>query len=162
MGAANRLCKVCLDTKPLDAFSVFVNPDGRKGVRYTCARCRTDKIRQATASSPQTYLRSWLRRGSTRGKGREINLTLEDLLQQWDSQSGRCAVTHMAMTYSPKSLRLGTGLNASVDRIDPDKHYTPQNIRLVCHRVNVMRSTSDDSELKWWCQQIMQGLVNDK
>jgi len=162
MGAANRLCKVCLDTKPLDAFSVFCNPDGKKGIRRTCARCRTDKIRLATASSHETYLRSWLRRGSTRGKQRPINLTLEDLLQKWDSQSGRCAVTNMAMTYSPKSLKLGTGLNASVDRIDPDKHYTPQNIRLVCHRVNVMRSTGDDSELKWWCQQIMQGLVNDK
>jgi|TARA_R110002153_G_scaffold56132_1_gene155247 hypothetical protein len=62
----------------------------------------------------------------------------------------------MAMTYSPKHLKHGTGLNVSVDRIDPEKHYTPKNIRLVCHRVNVMRSTGDDSELKWWCQQIMQ------
>lgn len=162
MDTANRVCKVCLKPKPLASFSTFTNKGQKPSKRHTCSSCRTDRVRQITSSSPKRYLQSWLSRGSSsRGQQREVDLKIEDLLQCWHEQSGRCAVTNMAMTYSPKSLKLGTGLNVSIDRINSDQGYTPKNIRLVCHRVNVMRNTGDDAELQWWCRQIMQGLTNE-
>ena len=157
MVTANRICKICLSSKPITSFTTFVSRKGKKGHRHSCTACRKQQGRKATASSPTSYLRSWCKRGAGKGAHREVNITLEDLLQKWGDQQGRCAVTNMAMTFSPKSLKLGTGLNVSVDRINPEQNYTPKNVRLVCHRVNVMRSSGDDSDLVWWCQQIMQG-----
>jgi len=161
MDSANRICKICSDTQPLEQFALIRKEKGRETRRRTCAKCRADQIRATIASSPEKYLQSWLRRGTGPKEHRQVTVTLEELVSIWVEQAGRCAVTSMAMTYAPKLLKKSTGLNLSVDRIDPEKHYTKKNIRLVCHRVNIMRSAGDDSELLWWCKQVSTGIEND-
>ena len=44
--------------------------------------------------------------------------------------------------------------NISIDRIDNDRGYDIDNIRLVCYRANVIRSNMSDTELWAWCQAI--------
>ena len=45
--------------------------------------------------------------------------------------------------------------NASVDRINPGKDYSIDNIRLVCNHVNMMRSDLSDEELLKYCKAIV-------
>lgn len=44
--------------------------------------------------------------------------------------------------------------NASIDRINPDLGYTPQNIQLVTYRVNIMRHTLSVDMFWWWVKNI--------
>jgi hypothetical protein len=45
-------------------------------------------------------------------------------------------------------------LNASVDRIDSDGGYTPDNVQLVCVRVNLMKGPLDQSMFFRMCHVI--------
>ena len=44
--------------------------------------------------------------------------------------------------------------NASIDRINPDLGYAPQNIQLVAYRVNIMRHTLSVDMFWWWVKNI--------
>ena len=43
------------------------------------------------------------------------------------------------------------GTNISIDRIDSEQGYVPDNIRLVCDRVNKMKSNMTDGDFYFWC-----------
>ena len=70
--------------------------------------------------------------------GLEFSIDIDWLLEQWQRQEGRCALTGLEMT-----LEIGDGsrryipFNPSLDRIDPKKGYTKENTRLVCTIVNI-------------------------
>jgi hypothetical protein len=91
-------------------------------------------------------------------KGWEI--TLEDVLELWELQKGRCALTGLFMTFHKD----GSGrrdLNVSIDRIDPDVEYLVTNIQLVCLRVNTMKHTMKEDELYWWAKNIVECKENE-
>lgn len=114
--------------------------------------------------SPIHFLYKRLQRGNSGSAAREklpVTIDREYLEQLWQIQDGRCAVTGMAMTYTPKNLKETTGLNASLDRIDSSEGYVDGNVRIVCSRVNAMRGAGDDTELLWWCKQILWGLEGE-
>jgi len=46
-------------------------------------------------------------------------------------------------------------LNASIDRIDPHNGYLPNNVQLVCSRVNILKHNLTEDELYWWCKNII-------
>lgn len=136
-----------------------------------CSRyCRT-KHGEASAkknayakinSSPERYLsykynciavvanskrRKWL-------SGLQFTIKANDLIDLWNKQNGKCALTGFPMTYS---VRKGYQLfNASVDRIDNAVGYEPQNIRLTCRFANQMKFKLSDQELLTWCKAIIQ------
>lgn len=64
----------------------------------------------------------------------------------YHEQSGLCALTGTSMLLNddegPKDLRL------SVDRIDSNGHYEPNNVQLVCQFANFWKSDRDNSRFK--------------
>lgn len=42
--------------------------------------------------------------------------------------------------------------NMSIDRIDPNKGYTKDNVQLVCAQVNMMKSDMSLEELYMFCE----------
>ena len=91
-----------------------------------------------------------------RGKGaRNIpwNITAEDLIELWEKQGGKCALSGAYLTHH----RDGSGkkeYNASIDRIRPDLDYTPENIQLVCYRVNLLKHNLSEDMFYWWIKTI--------
>ena len=83
------------------------------------------------------------------------DIDIDFLMRIYEEQKGFCAVSGLPMTwmheglYSNHGSRRGT--NISIDRIDPDKGYLPENIRLVCDRVNKMKSNMSDGDFYFWC-----------
>jgi hypothetical protein len=77
--------------------------------------------------------------------GFESDNAFRDRLRElWEEQGGRCRLTGIQML--PRKPPGGHGfLCMSVDRIDSDGHYEPENIQLVCRFANMWKGTMADA-----------------
>lgn len=104
-------------------------------------RIQTRRIR--ISATPQYTMQITLAHGLKR-KHTQNPATIEDLMQKWRDQDGRCALTGIKMTWGQGTV-LPTSL--SLDRIDWRKGYSADNIRLICHAVNAFRGRMSDTEM---------------
>lgn len=112
-------------------------------------------MRRQRESAVAPYLKRLLRyaKGRAASKTLPIDIDIEHLLELWDSQKGKCAVTGLVMTHH----RMGDkdcerNFNVSLDKKEPYKGYVKGNVQLVCFRVNLIKSDMDSSEFFWWVQ----------
>lgn len=84
----------------------------------------------------------------------EFRITHEDVWRKYDLQEGKCALSGLTM----ENYRDGSGIknpyNISIDRIESDLPYTPDNIQLVCQAINMMKGTLDDNEFIRLCRAV--------
>ena len=82
--------------------------------------------------------------------GLEFALTTGDLHELWNKQRGLCAISGAELGY------VGTGwCAASIDRIDPSKGYTLDNVQWVCWRVNDAKSNMKNEDFITMCAAII-------
>jgi hypothetical protein len=98
--------------------------------------------------SPENFLAALL----NKKRRVEYGLTKKDLISIYNKQNGLCAITKIPMTYNRLSGRTRT--NISIDRIDNNKGYEADNIQLVCHIVNIMKTDMTMDELCFWVDAI--------
>jgi len=159
---STKKCTSCKKELPLEEFST----KNDRGPVYSkkCKPC-TYAVRQKNASAtPENYLtRLFSQLKYARNKDdstHKWDIELEDVLELWEKQKGRCALSGLIMTYHKD----GSGrrdLNASIDRIDPDIDYLVTNIQLVCSRANIMKHVLKEDELYWWAKNIVEFKEND-
>lgn len=99
------------------------------------------------ASSPRKFLSSSLGK-----KKRRENLSLDYLMQLYEKQEGKCAISGRTMTFITGQGRVPT--NISIDQINPAGGYLEGNIQLVCRQANVMKFELSADELTSWCEDI--------
>jgi|TARA_B000000557_G_scaffold186746_1_gene152724 hypothetical protein len=121
--------------------------------------------RKAASATPQTYLTrlfGQLKHARTKKEKVKVgwDIELEDVLELWDKQEGRCALTGLFMTYH-KDGGGKKDLNASIDRINPEIEYLVTNIQLVCSRANTLKHNLREDELYWWAKNIVEFKEND-
>lgn len=76
----------------------------------------------------------------------EVAIATQDLLDLWEKQEGKCAISHYLMTYAETGL-----FGVSVDRIDSNKGYIRGNIQLVCQAINFAKNKySNEKMLEFW------------
>lgn len=83
-------------------------------------------------------------RRALRRRPTENPITVIELMEMWEQQGGKCAVSGVTMTwaqgaYSPTSL--------SLDRINRHQGYIKGNIRLVCYQINAFRGMWSDEQM---------------
>jgi hypothetical protein len=156
----SRVCTSCNRVRLLSQFETF--KDGN--VRGVCRECvGSQKARKASAS-PESFLRiSNVQLKSQRLKqGIQYDLTLEDLVEIWDIQAGRCALSGVLMTHQ-RDGKAGDGkkkeFNASIDRINPQGPYVRENVQLVANRANTMKHTLGQDMFMWWVKNIHDNLI---
>lgn len=153
--AKMRECRVCKKKLPEDRFYKDPRVGSTNGLRTKCKTCTQQQLRGASSLTYQTFLAkvySSSKHARTKA-GFTWEITVQDIVDLWEEQGGRCAVTNLIMTHH----RDGTGhkdFNASIDRINPTVGYTADNIRLVCYAVNIMRHRMDESEFYFWIKSI--------
>jgi hypothetical protein len=124
----------------------------------SCRACKTKAQQIRRSASPENYLKGVLASNRTSHKRRTLmdmdySITIEDLVDLWEKQEGQCALSNVFMTHHKD----GSGTkeyNASIDRINGNKGYTPDNIQLVCYRINMMKSTLSEDLFYWWVKNI--------
>lgn len=83
-------------------------------------------------------------------RNKEVDISIEDLKQQWEKQNGMCYFTNIPLILSSYSkINKNPIYTASLDRIDNDKGYIKNNIRWVSRSINWMKNEmSDDMVLE--------------
>ena len=97
---------------------------------------RHDHLRKGSSRDEYSQYRPFLKicRNRVKDSGRELNLTLQDLKDQWEKQNGICPFTGWHMKTDKCTRRKGlrkTPDRASLDRIDSSKGYVKGNIQFV-------------------------------
>ena len=75
-----------------------------------------------------------------KARGLEFSITADDLVAMFDAQRRRCAVSGIPFSLTDRGTNrrvFRKPLRPSLDRRDPSRGYTLDNIRLVCTAVNV-------------------------
>lgn len=159
----NQKCKKCNSVKPLSEFySNGCFADGVIKYRSTCKECvkkKTNniypKIRNKKIyfynKSAKNYLAHLVNHATKRKIG--SNIDTEFIVQLWEKQQGKCALTNIEMTRIYGEGRLNT--NVSIDRIDSFKPYAKDNVQLVCLAVNIMKQQMSTEELAVWCERVI-------
>lgn len=83
----------------------------------------------------------------------ELNFDITYLIDLWNKQNGKCAISNIDMTYILYNGHINT--NVSIDRIDSLKGYSKENIQLTCCIVNKMKLDLTIEELTYFCKQII-------
>jgi hypothetical protein len=155
-----KVCSKCSVDKPFGDFPVH-----RKtydGFDSWCKQCRKEYNYEVNQSL-DTHLRKKL--ASIKEDRRKIfsDLTLEQLINLWNKQEGKCAISGVEMSYQ-RNKRQHNMNNCSVDRIDSSGNYTIDNIQLVCWIVNRMKGENTTEDLIQWCNHIInkQNFLNVK
>lgn len=150
-----RTCTCCGEEKPLDAYR-FNLRTGRYAFR--CLECG-DNVRDKNKyfyTSIRNYLVKALNKAKCNKKrGLHFDLTIDDLLEVYEQQGGKCAVTGVEMTYTMEKPQS----RVSIDRIDCNVGYEKANVRLVCSAVNLMRNRMEDEELLFWSTAVVKGMT---
>ncbi len=146
-----KVCTKCSVDKPFGDFPVH-----RKtydGFDSWCKKCRKD-YRYELDQSLDAYFRSKL--SLIRDDRRKIysDITLDQLIELWNKQKGKCAISGIEMSYQ-RNKRHHNMNNCSIDRIDSSGTYTIKNIQLVCWIVNRMKGENTKEELINWCKHII-------
>lgn len=158
MAQDKKTCSVCRKSKPMEQFEPKVRPTGTVSYRKTCRSCYQKKRYQNVTQDPYKFLALiFTQLKSSRKKKRpdlKWNITLDDVIDVWDEQEGRCALSGVLMTHA-KDGQGKKELNASLDRILPHEGYVVGNIQLVTHRVNIMKHNLSEDMFFWWCKNII-------
>ena len=65
------------------------------------------------------------------------NITQAHLYNLYKKQKGKCNLSQLPMTWITGQGKVDT--NISIDRINPNKGYEPDNIQLITYRMNIMK-----------------------
>ena len=98
------------------------------------------RIRKRRENLPNQALSKNLRRALQR-RPTENHVTVHELVEIFNKQGGRCALSGIVMTWA-KASYLPTSM--SIDRIDCNIGYTRDNVRLICYAINCFRGRWSD------------------
>ena len=151
---STRICADCNQKLPIKEFEVLSG----KWKRSICKKCRTTEQNKNRSKTPESYLshlHSQLKYSRNK-QNPEMEWAIDPghLIVLWEQQKGRCAISGVYMTH----IKDGTGvhdINVSIDRINPNIHYIPGHLQLVCHRINTMKHTLTEDMVYRWIKNIV-------
>ena len=104
---------------------------------------RSDYYKDLRQRDPRRFIRSSL-------ATKKSNLTLDYVMQLFDDQKGKCALSGLTMV-NVNSLK-----SISIDRIDSTIGYVINNIQLVCKWINLAKNTHTNPEMRKFLREIKQ------
>lgn len=108
------------------------------------------------------YLLSLIRSTyNAKGERRKIQITPEDIKNQWEKQNGICPYSKVKLevkTYAKN--KINPIYQASIDRIDSSKSYVPNNIQIVSVPCNYAKNNMSDKQMKDFINTIINNYKN--
>ena len=87
---------------------------------------------------------------------KDVDITLNDLKEQWEIQEGLCPFTGLKLIL-PHDSNIHTidfFHRASLDRIDSSKGYVKGNIQFISTPINLMKSDKSDESIRQFLKEI--------
>jgi len=147
----HKQCPKCKQVKSLDEFYLNKKKNVYLSWCKTCGKARAVKSRQELRSSndPKQLLMkrfydflSVSPRHKKKGIPLEFTLTINDLKNQYEKQGGKCYYTGVEMKIKRLEDPSRSLFSISLDRINSDIGYLPENIVFCCWGVNALKGTS--------------------
>lgn len=153
-------CHICgewLDPKEFDSNPHYEYRNHKDKRCKKCKREQNKKARENYDDSTKLYKilqERWLgARDRASRKNIPFTITKEDLMELWELQEGRCAISKIPMTFEMDNGRVFT--NISIDQKNAGQGYTKENIQLICQAVNQLKSDWDMNTVLYICKQIV-------
>lgn len=138
-----RYCPKCNEIKLNDCF-----PPYRQSCCLSCEKVRSDE-RQGVGDL-EKFIKAKIKGCDNRRKlGLSVDINFNDVIAVYNKQEGKCFYSGRQIvpyTHNPHSI--------SIDRIDSDIGYTPENIVLCCTMVNYMKQEYDKELFIQFCNDI--------
>ena len=122
-----------------------------KKIRYN----NTSHLNSNNRKDKYSHLRIHYRKIQSRNK--DFNLTLEDMLEIWNNQQGKCVYTKVDLQPTKYKGYNDPRYTMSVDRIDSTKGYTKSNIQFVSVSMNYMKHTMTHKQVLEYLQFLKYG-----
>ena len=155
-----KTCFCCKTDKPHSLF--FKHHLTIDGYHSWCKSCCTEGNKRSKAKLNSTiegrasvFLQNAKKAATKRQQ--EFALAISDIVDCWNSQSGICAYSGRIMT-----LEAGNLHTVSIERIDSNKGYVPENTILVCQAINRMKSNFEFNDFYDLCRDVAVFLGDEK
>lgn len=89
-------------------------------------------------------------KNSAEKRGIKFNVDIDFIWELFEKQNGKCALSGLPLRFC-KSNKWDEEQTASLDRIDSNKDYTPENVQWVHKKINLMKNTLSNVEFKELC-----------
>lgn len=95
-----------------------------------------------------------------RKRYKEINITIEDLIEQWNKQEGVCPYSGIKLLLaSSRNTNINPIYRASLDRVDSNKGYIKGNIQFTSTSINYMKNDMSHEDTIKLCKLITKNYV---
>ena len=141
-----RICCSCKKEFPLNEFPKANNNSGHG---YRCSVCRRKRANKNKTNNVRNYLSDVLKTSKQMSKKRKINnyeLDIDFLVNLFEKQEGKCAISGLKMTHIAGQGCVPT--NISIDRINNNLGYTKNNVQLTCRFINQAKMGMSMTEFK--------------
>ena len=154
-----KTCFKCKTDKPQSLF--FKHHQTTDGLHSWCKDCCTEGNLRSRAKQNSTiegrasvFLRN-AKNGAVKRK-QIFALNVADIVYCWNTQANICAYSGRLMT-----LEAGKLNTVSIERINSNVGYTPENTILVCQAINRMKSDFEFDDFYNLCRDVAQFLGDD-
>ena len=156
-----RHCSKCHGAFPPTGEYFYRHNQRQDGFHSWCKSCcregqkrSIEKVYATFEGRIPTFLRSC--KTSARKRGQEFSLTRQDFLDMWEQQDGLCVYTGLPLELAPNTL-----FSVSVERVNNDIGYTPDNTVLAINAVNKMKSDMSGEDFFHICKCVTQWLSDE-
>jgi hypothetical protein len=125
----------------------------REGKSDDLHRRRSTRVDRGIIDCLEGCVKSARKRAARRGM--EFSITNEIVVALWHKQNRVCAIT--ALPFTPQSKNKTTmrePWRPSIDRIDQEQGYTPDNIRIISVIANLGRNEFSDEDFLKMCKAV--------
>ena len=154
-----KTCFRCKETKPTTLFFKHCQTnDGFHSWCKNCCRYGNERSRTKLNSTIEGRAKVFLlnAKKSAIKRKQEFSLIVEDIAKCWYEQSFICAYSGREMT-----LEAGKLNTVSIERIDSNIGYTPENTILVCQAINRMKSNFMFDDFYELCRDVAEFLGDE-
>ena len=155
--------KICFSCKQSKSFDLFFKhnqtSDGYHSWCKDCCNVGNIRSRAKQNSTIEGRAKIFLQNAKKSAAKRQqlFELSVLDVIDCWNTQANICAYSGRLMT-----LEAGHLNTVSIERIDSNVGYTPENTILVCQAINRMKSDFEFDNFYELCRDVAQFLGDNK
>lgn len=161
----NKICSMCGIEQDVNEFNSCKT--AADGLTSNCKKCCKNINKKWLESDIKNFIKKKYLDAKNnclkRKKDLEFNITDQDILDLYNKQEGKCALSGEKLTSIVLEDNGINDFNLSIDRNNSSKGYTTDNIQLVGAIINIMKNDLDEKDFLLFVSTIaINSILDDK